>query len=210
MRLRHAAGAALLALAAAAMPSSAASSLLLISDPEGDANFSGLHGGALPIPSQANMDLASVTFDTVKKDGVATALKIDLLMVTEPNTLPTASYGVIATHSVCGQMRLQIYYSESGAQTYGDLAACGSNTDPTATNAEQHAVEFEPKVDGKILRLEIPLKLMPKEFKVGSSLSEISAYTSTAEFVVAGYQPTDFEPTAGIDTAATDVIWKIA
>ena len=210
MRLRLAAGAALLALAAAALPSSAASkTALVIADPEGDANFSGLHGGA-PIPSQQNMDLVTVTFDTVKKGKVATTLRIDLQVATAPNELPTASYGVIATHSVCGQMRLQIYYGPDGAQTYGDLAACGSNTDPTSTNAEQHAIEFSPKVDGNVLRLEIPLKLMPKEFKVGTVLDGISAYTSTAEFVVAGYQPTDFEPSAGIDTAFAEKSWKIA
>jgi len=206
MRLRLAAGAALLGLAAAAMPSSAASTLLLITDPQGDANFSGLHGGALPLPSQSNMDLASVTFDTVKKSRVATALKIDLVMVANPNTMATASYGVIATHSVCGQMRLQIYFDESGPLTYGDLSECGTK----GTSGTQFPIEFAPKVDGKVLRLEIPLKTLPKEFKVGSSLSEISAYTSTAEFVLAGYQPTDFEPSAGIDTAVTDVTWKVA
>ena len=206
MRLRLAAGAALLALAAAALPSSAAPTLLLIADPEGDANFSGLHGGAAPIPNQANMDLVTVTFDTVKTGGVATALKISLTLATDANTLPSASYGVIATHSVCGQMRLQTYYDPAGPVTYGDLAECGDG----GTSGTQYSVEFSPKVEGKVLHLEVPLKTMPKDFKVGSSLSEISAYTSTAEFVVAGYQPTDFEPTAGIDTAATDATWKIA
>ena len=213
MRRRLALGLAIMAIAAAAPSSSAAGpakTALVIPDAEGDANFSGLHGGALPIPSQQNMDLTSVTFDTTKRGRTPVSLRIDLLLPTAPNTLPTASYGVIAEHSVCGQMRLQIYYSESGAETYGDLAACGSNTDPTSTNAEQHAIDFAPKVEGNTLRLEIPLKLMPKEFKFGSSLSGISAYTSTAEFVVAGYQPTDFEPSAGIDTATSDKTWKIA
>jgi len=209
MRVRLAAVAALAAIAAAALPSSAGVALV-IDDPAGDANFSGLHGGTVPAGSQAGLDITKVTFDTTVKDGNPSAVKIDLTMSAAPSTLPTSSYGIIATHSVCGQLRLQIYYSESGPTTYGDLAACGANDDPTSTNAEQFAIDFEPKIEGNILRLQIPFKSLPKEFKVGSIVSEISAYTSTAEFVLAGYQPTDFEPSAGVDTVITDKSWKIS
>lgn len=207
MRLRLAAGAALLALAGAAMPSSAASTLLLIPDPAGDANFSGLHGGAAPIPNQAGFDITAVTFDTVKKNKVVSAVKIDITMAAPPSTQVTSSYGIIATHSVCGAMRLQIYYTPTGPETYGDLAECGAGG---TTSDSQFAITFSPKVDGNVLRFELPIKTLPKEFKVGSVLSDISAYTSNAEPLVAGYQPTDFEPTAGTDTAVAEKTWKVA
>jgi hypothetical protein len=222
--MRRLLAAAPLALVAMLAPhAGATSTALVVADPVGDANFNGVHGQSLP--SQASVpgfDIKSVTFDTVKtyttkkvrgkKVTVATptAIKITLGMASAPSTTPGSSYGINAEHSGCGAMRLQIYYSESGPQTYGDLAGCGSNTDPTATNPEQAVIDFTPKVEGNNLVIQVPFKVLPKQFKVGSALSDISAYTSTAEFLVAGYQPTDFEPSAGVDIAATDKIWKIA
>jgi hypothetical protein len=200
---------------------SAASTALVVADPTGDANFSGVHGQSLPA-SEAPLDIVSVTFDTtktvttsiVKKKKVTTVtptgIKITLTLADVPATVPGASYGINATHSVCGQMRLQIYYSPDGATPYGDLADCGENTDPTATNASQFGIDFTPKVVGKSLVIEVPFKRLPKAFKVGTLVDEISAYTSTAEFVVAGYQPTDFEPSAGVDVATADRAWKVA
>jgi hypothetical protein len=199
----------------------AASTALVISDATGDANFSGLHGQSLPA-GLPGFDIASVTFDTtkaitykiVKKKKVKvvtpTGLQITLTMTAAPSTVPGSSYGVTADHSLCGALRLQIYYSESGAQTYGDLASCGSNTDPTSTNPEQAVVAFTPKVDGNKLVITVPFKTLPKQVKVGTLIDNITAYTSTAEFVVAGYQPTDFEPSAGVDIATATTPWKIA
>lgn len=196
-----------------ALPSSAAGTAVVVTDATGDANFSGLHGQSLPA-SHAPLDITKVTFDTVKAKVagklVANAIKITISMAEPPSTTPTSSYGITGVHTVCGNLRLQIYYGESGPTTYGDLAACGTNTDPTATNPEQFAIDFSPKIEGKDLVLQIPLKTLPKEFKVGTSVTDITAYTSTAEFLVAGYQPTDFEPTAGVDTVTATVPWKIA
>ena len=215
MRLRLAAAAALTALVGLAVPASAAP--LKVTDPTGDANFSGLHNGAIPAASIGGLDLVAVTFQTTTKTTLVgkkkvvthTHLKLTLTTAAAPSTAPTASYGIVAEHSLCGQLRLQIYYSPTGAETYGDLAGCGANTDPTATNPEQFRISFAPKISGKNLVIEIPFKSLPKQFKVGSRVSGITAYTSTAEFVVAGYQPTDFEPSAGIDIAATDKSWKV-
>lgn len=213
-----------LAFAALLVPhANAASTALVVADPTGDANFSGLHGQALPPQaSAAGFDIKSATFDTTKtfttkkvrgkKVTVATptGIKITLAMAAAPSTAPGSSYGINAEHSACGAMRLQIYYSESGPQTYGDLQGCGANTDPTATNPEQFAIAFSPKVEGNNLVVQVSFKALPKQFKVGSSVLDITAYTSTAEFVVAGYQPTDFEPSAGIDIATSDKVWKVA
>jgi hypothetical protein len=215
----------LAALAASALVlphANAASTALVITDATGDANFQGLHGQKLPAGLPAGYDIVSVTFDTskvttttvVKKKKVVTVtptgVVITLHMAGPPSTLPSSSYGINGTHSVCGQLRMQIYYDESGPQTYGDLASCGVNTDPTSTNPDQFRIVFSPKVSGNDLVISIPFKLLPKEFKVGSLVDGITAYTSTAEFVLAGYQPTDFEPTAGIDIATGDKPWKVA
>jgi hypothetical protein len=213
-----------LALAALLAPhANAASTALVVPDATGDANFSGLHGQSLPAQaSAASFDIKTVTFDTVKtyatkkvrgkKVTVATptGIRIVLGMAAAPSTTPGSSYGINAEHSGCGAMRLQIYYSQNGPEQYGDLAGCGDNTDPTSTNPEQFRINFSPKIEGNNLVVQVPFKALPKQFKVGSAISDISAYTSTAEFVVAGYQPTDFEPSAGIDIATTDKIWKIA
>lgn len=200
----------------------AAPTSLVVADPTGDANFSGLHGGVLPAGSQPGFDIKSATFDTTKavsykivkrkrvKVVTPTGLLITLDMAGAPSTAPGSSYGVVANHSVCGQMRMQIYYTPTTTETYGDLASCGANTDPTSTNAEQFAIEFSPKVAGNKMTIAIPFKLLPKQFKVGTLLDAITAYTSTAEFVVAGYQPTDFEPSAGIDIATAAAAWKVA
>lgn len=200
----------------------AASTALVVADPTGDANFSGVHGGVLPAGSQTGFDIVSATFDTtkavsykiVKKKKVKvltpTGVVFTLTMAGAPSTAPGSSFGIVATHSLCGQLRMQIYYGPDGAQTYGDMASCGSNTDPTSTNPEQFAMTFSPKIDGNKMVLAIPFKLLPKQFKVGTLLDEIVAYTSTAEFVLAGYQPTDFVPEAGIDIATATKPWKVA
>lgn len=200
----------------------AASTALVVADPTGDATFAGLHGQKLPAGSQPGFDIVSATFDTMKavsykivkrkkvKVLTPTGLSITLTMAGAPSTVPGSSYGVVANHTVCGQLRMQIYYGPDGAQTYGDLAACGANTDPTSTNPEQFAMTFSPKISGNKLIIAIPFKLLPKQFKVGTMLDSIVAYTSTAEFVLAGYQPTDFVPEAGIDIATASKPWKVA
>lgn len=201
----------------------AASTALVVTDPAGDANFSGLHEQAGLPGSQAGFDITSVTFDTTKvttyvyknvknkkkKVPVVTPTGVVITLTTSapPSTSPGSSFGITGTHSICENLRLQIYYTESGPTTYGDLAACGSAG--TATNAEQFAIEFTPKVQGNNLILSIPFKALPKQFAVGTLIDEITAYTSLAEFVYAGYQPTDFVAAAGIDTAVAPAPWKV-
>lgn len=209
----------LAALAVLAPDAHAASTKLVVADPTGDANFSGLHGQSIPAGSQPGLDIVAVTFDTTKAPVtqivkrkrktvmVPTGIVVTLTMAETPSTTPTSSYGLAATHSACGDLRMQIYYSPDGAQTYGDLADCGS--DGPATNADQFRLTFSPKIVGKDLVLAIPFKALPKEFKVGSLLDGIIAYTSTAEFVYAGYQPADVEPELGFDVAKTDQVWKV-
>lgn len=212
----------ILAASALLLPSAnAASTALVVTDPTGDANFNGLHGQSLPA-SQAGLDIVSMKLDTtksvsyriVKKKRVPvvtpTGVVLTLTMADSPMTVPGASYGLSATHSVCGAIRLQIYYGAQGAQTYGDLAACGANTDPTSTNAEQFVIQFTPKIEGKNLIIQVPFKLLPKQFKVGTLVDELVGYTSTAEPVLAGYQPTDFVPEAGVDIATAGKAWKVA
>lgn len=196
----------------------APSTAFVVPDPTGDANFSGLHEQRLP-GSQAAFDIASVTFDTTKTTTYVvkkkkkvpvvtpTGISITLGMASAPSTVPGSSYGVTGTHSVCENLRLQIYYTEAGPTTYGDLSQCG--TGGTATSDTQYSIEFTPRIDGNNLVLQIPFKALPKQFAVGTMVDEITAYTSTAEFVVAGYQPTDFVAAAGIDTVAAPAPWKI-
>lgn len=198
----------------------AASIKLVVPDPKGDANFSGLHGQSIPAGSQDGLDIVAVTFDTtrtvsykiVKKKRVKietpTGILVTITTATTPSTTATSSYGLSGVHSACGNLRMQIYYSPDGPQTYGDLGDCGA--DGPATNPDQFRIEFSPRVDGKNLVLAIPFKALPKQFKVGTFLDKITAYTSTAEFLVAGYQPTDFRPDAGIDTVVADKAWKVS
>ena len=202
-------------------PAGAASTALVIADPTGDANFSGLHGQSALPGSQAGFDIVTASFDTTKtfttkvvkgkrvKVATPTGIQITLKMAGAPSTAPTSSYGITATHSLCGNLRLQIYYSESGPQTYGDLSQCGEGGGSTDTSTTRWSIAFTPKVSGNDMVIAIPFKLLPKSFKVGSLLDEIVAYTSTAEFVVAGYQPTDVEPSAGIDIATASKPWKV-
>lgn len=198
----------------------AATTKMVVTDPKGDANFSGLHGQSVPVGSQENLDITAVTLDTTKavsykivkrkrvKVETPTGIIVTITMATTPNTQPSASYGLTGVHSACGNLRMQIYYSPDGPETYGDLADCGS--DGTATNPDQFRINFSPKVVGNDLVLAIPFKALPKEFKVGTFLDDIIVYTSTAEFVLAGYQPTDFVADAGIDTATAEKAWKVA
>lgn len=199
----------------------AARTALVVADATGDANFSGLHGGALPAGSQPGFDITSVTFDTTKsvsykivkrkkvKVLTPTGLAITLNMAGAPSTTVGSSYGIVGNHSVCDGLRLQIFYGAEGVQTYGDLTACGTNADPAATNPEQHYIDFSPKVDGNKMVIQVPFKMLPKQFKVGTLIDGIVAYTSTADPVI-GYQPTDFEPSAGIDIATAAKPWKVA
>lgn len=215
--MRRLVAAPLAALALLAPNAHAASTALVVTDPTGDANFSELHGQSLP-GSQAGFDIKSVTFDTVKKYttkivkkkkirvATPTHLKITLAMAGAPSTAPSSSYGIVAQHSVCGQLRLQIYYAPD-ATSYGDLATCGTGDD--AVNGDLFRIDFTPKIEGNNLIIQVPLKGgLPKEFKIGSLVDDISAYTSTAEPVF-GYQPADFEPTAGIDVAVAAKPWKV-
>ncbi|MDQ1713953.1 MAG: hypothetical protein QOE45_3403 [Frankiaceae bacterium] len=211
-----------LAVCALAMPhANAASTAFVVNDATGDAYFKGVHNQSLPAGSQPGFDIVSATFDTtkvttttiVKKKKVTvvtpTGIVITLKMAGPPSTAPSSSYGITAQHSACGLLRMQIYYSATGAETYGDLEKCGVNDDPTSTNPEQFAMTFSPKVSGNNLIISISFKALPKQFKVGTLVDEITAYTSNAEFVLAGYQPTDFEPSAGIDIATAATAWKI-
>lgn len=219
MRARLLATSTLAAFALLLPDAQAASTALVVADPKGDANFSGLHEQSLPAGSQAAFDIVSVTFDTTKvttykivkkkRKPVVTPTGIVVTIETAeaPSAQPGASYGITGTHSVCDNLRLQIYYTEAGPTTYGDLAACGSSA--TATNNEQFPIEFTPRVDGKKLVIQIPFKALPKQFALGTMVDEITAYTSTAEFVLAGYQPTDFIAEAGIDTVSAPLPWKI-
>lgn len=211
-----------IAATALAMPgANAASTALVIPDPTGDANFSGLHGQALP-GSQPAFDIVSATLDTTKattvrlvrgkriKSTVPTGIVFTLKMAAAPSTAPSSSYGISANHSVCGGLRMQIYYSPTAAETYGDLQSCGNSAAPGETNPERFRLEFTPKIVGNSMVIAIPFKLLPKQFKVGTMVDELVAYTSTAEFLVAGYQPPDFVSNSGIDIAETDKVWKVA
>ncbi|HVF05477.1 MAG TPA: hypothetical protein VNA20_11615 [Frankiaceae bacterium] len=198
----------------------AASVKLVVSDPKGDANFSGLHGQSIPVGSQEALDITAVTFDTTRtvsykivkrkrvKVETPTGIVVTITTAAPPSTTPTSSYGLSGTHSACGLLRMQIYYSPDGPTTYGDLADCGS--DGNATNPDQFSIDFSPKIQGNNLVLAIPFKSLPKQFKVGTFLDKITAYTSTAEFVAAGYQPADVNPDAGIDTVTAEKAWKVS
>src|ERR1700752_2459319 len=146
--MRRLIAAPLAALALLAPNAHAASTALVVPAPTGDANFSGLHGQSLP-GSQAGFDIKSVTFDTVKtystkivkkkkvRVATPTQLKVTLAMAGAPSTAPSSSFGIVATHSVCGQLRLQIYYAPD-VTTYADLAECGTE----GTSGTQFYFEF--------------------------------------------------------------------
>src|SRR3954451_14076856 len=106
-RLLAAAPLALVALLA--LHAGAASTALVLADPVGDANFSGVHDRSLPAQaSVASMDIKTGTFDTVKSYATkkvrgkkvtiatATGIKITLGMAAAPSTIPGSSYGINA------------------------------------------------------------------------------------------------------------------
>lgn len=211
-------GIAAAALVAPAAGANAPNTALVVTDPAGDANFSGVHGGAVPIPSQGAQDLVTATLDTNKvasKIGrrtiyTPTAVKFVLGFAENVSTAPGSSYGFVAMHSACGQMRIQVFYTPLGLDTYGDLADCGEPDPTTGDTQFAFSTLFTPKVAGKTITIELPLKVMPKNFKAGTALSEILAYSTHAEPVF-GYQPADFSATrsAVVDQATSTKAWKI-
>jgi hypothetical protein len=188
MRLRLAALTALAALAATALPGQAAGPQI-----SGD-------GGDMPVP---NLDIVSAQFatkGTTTKVGRKTVYTPKSLVVTvtysgAPDALPVASQYVAFTLSSCGAVLMQRYDANG---TYGTAECLGDET-----------LAFDAVATGSTVVFTLPFNVIGKQFKRGSTLTDLRTLTGVAEPVV-GLGPVDVLEELSADSAGTDATYKVA
>ena len=144
----------------------------------------------------------TTTGKTVAKKYVADTLVVRLTLSAAPSTLPITNFEVDADTDACGSLAL--YYDGQDVAS-GGYVSCGGTTDPTS---DATYLADGPVVDGTSIVWTIPFSTMPKEFQVGSTLTNLDAYVSAAE-PLTGFSPSIVDHSADIDSAATDQSFKI-
>lgn len=118
----------------------------------------------------------------------------------------------IGADTPCGTFFLFSYFSapDRGVAHSMQFANCGE-PDPTGNDG----VSLEPvvKTTGNAISYTVPFRTLPKQIKLGSSFSALTAYTAVADPVV-GFGPGDFSPNdAGTEAASFDFAkgssWKV-
>ncbi|HEV2891367.1 MAG TPA: hypothetical protein VGX28_13425 [Frankiaceae bacterium] len=184
------------AVLAAALPAGAAAPKPQITDPAGDART-----------QAAGADIVSVLFGTtgtttkVGRKSVYTPSKlvVDVTYSAAPSTDPYVSHQVTFTAPGCGNVYLEIY---SGG-TFG-VADC---------LPEDTSFDVSYKAAGNVLSISLPFNTIGKQyFKVGSSLTDLAAYTALADPVL-GYESQELagiaEADGSIDYATSPATFKI-
>ena len=147
------------------------------------------------VGAQASLDIVSVRFSTTgtttvtttgkgKKKRTVTTYTPTKLVITEtlaaaPSTQPGTRYRVEATIDGCGQ--LDVYYT-NGAE--GPLGSVWLDCPEGALGESGTLLDVFPRISGSTLTWELPLKMLPREVRVGSVLSEFRAYTDLGDPVI--------------------------
>lgn len=181
MRIRLLSVAAVAALAAA-LPAGAAPAPQ-ITDPAGDART-----------QSAGADIVSVLFGTqgtttkVGRKSVYTPAKLTVAVTysAAPSTDAYVSHQVAFTAPGCGEVYLEMY-------TGGTFGSADCLEDP---------FDFSYKADGNVLTVTLPFNTVGKQyFKVGSSLTDLVAYTAFADPVL-GYETQELISVAAAEAGA--------
>ena len=160
-------------------------------------------------------DITGVTYTTTgtttttKSKGKQTtaytpkALVVSMTLAEPPSAVPGALYEIDAETAACGT--LYLYFTPDGSGS-GGLVGCG---EADATGSDTTALDVEPTVAGKVVTWTLPLKSLPAQMKVGSSISEIRAYSTQVDPVTGVVGPYLLTEELNYDNAATDATYKI-
>lgn len=169
-----------------------------VKDPTGDA-----------LAAQAASDIVSVTYSTTgKKVGrkyVADTLVIAMKLAAAPHTSGgTYLYYTRAEVSDCGSFETR--YSPGASSGSGSFfLACGSQNN--AATGTSTLIQTNPKVTGSVITWSMKLRALPREIKVGSQWSALSAYTDVVEPFTGILGPGAFG--LPLDSASSTKTWKL-
>ncbi len=180
MRTRLVVLAPLAALVVAAPLALAAAPAPQVTDPAGDATFTATaQSGAPGIPgaNQAYADVLSVTWDrttaVVKKKAVFTGFTVKVVL----SAAPTPPSGTSLVFRMLGQV------NGDSAKTLGTAFYTAVPSDPdqpqsavrdTLSGVTRLTKIDLPKIDGATMTWTVPTSALPKEFAIGSTLSNLS------------------------------------
>ncbi len=179
MRTRLVVLAPLVALAVAAPMALAAPAAPQVTDPAGDATFTATaQSGAPGIPgaNQAYADVLSVAYErtttVVKKKPIFSGFTVKVVL----SAAPTPPSGTSLVFRMLGQV------NGDAAKTLGTAFYTAKPGDPTTpqsavrdtlTGVTRLTAIGMPKIDGATLTWTVPATALPKEFAVGSTLSNL-------------------------------------
>ena len=185
------------------------------------------------VGGQAALDIVSVRFSTT---GTTTVTKVGKkkkttytptkLVITEtlgaaPSTQAGARYVISALIDGCGG--IDIYYVNGADGPTGSVwLDCPEGASATEGGT---LIDMTPKVAGSTMTWELPLKMLPKEARVGAVVSDFRAYndigdpvfgllgTGDGASMALNFEALDMDdPTRGVaaaDSAAGSGTWKI-
>ena len=177
---------------------------LVVVDPAGDEKG-----------SQGSMDITSLKLTTtgktvtqkVKGKSVTTytpnTLVVQLALSLAPSTLPIVNFEVDGDTSDCGS--LSLYYDGQNLAS-GGFVGCGSPAD--ATGSTSTSLREAPVAAGNTITWTLPFSSLPKQMKVGSSISSLHGYGNIAD-PVSGLSPSFFTNAANPDDVTSDAAYKI-
>lgn len=180
------------------------------------------------VGGQAALDIVTVQFATTGTTTVTkvrgkrvtrytpTKLVVTQTLAAAPSTAMGTRYRVEAEIGGCGQF--DIYYVNGSSGPVGNVwFDC-----PEGNLGESGTLlQVLPKISGATMTWEFPLKMLPREVKVGSVMSEFRAYTDLGDpatgIIGTGEGAANLllipgDPTVGVavaDVATGTAVWKI-
>lgn len=195
----------LLGTAQGANPSSSAGpKTLTVADDAGDAR------GA-----QAGTDIKQIVFTTTGKTATkkvrgkmvksytADTLVVTMTLAAAPTALPPVVYEVDSVSSTCGGIYL---YWDPQEIASGGFVSCGSA--PDATGSTSTTLDVVPVVTASTITWTMPLNTLPKEMRIGSSITDIHSYVAVAE-PNTGASTALLTPAGDFDDADSGAAYKI-
>ncbi len=176
MRMRSALLAGTAALALAAPAAFAADAAPQVTDPSGDANFSanGPVTGSAPVGNQDYADVTSVLWAPVKKNGKTTAFTVKATLT----GAPTPPAGTALVYRMLGQVAGDstlflgpVYYTTASSDPAQPQSALRDNLGADKTT-RLTKIDL-PKIEGSTITWTVPVSAVPKEFKLGTSITNL-------------------------------------
>jgi len=177
---------------------------MAVADPAGDAKG-----------SQAATDITKVLFTTsgkttTKRVGnknvkiyTANALIVQLVLAAPPTAAPPVVYEVDSQTQKCGTMYL--YYDPEELASGGFLGGCSP---ADATGSTTTDIDVIPVVKGSTITWTMPLSGLPKDMKIGSTITDVQSYVAVAD-PFTGASTALLTTAANFDTAESSSVYKI-